>query len=395
MPTLAELLGQWQGANPSQTFGGLNNPDAQGRLPWGTLGQRMKNPPRNTDDSGTDTFMAPGSLRGGLDEDGFEPWSGTFQTEQHGSVIQIGGDLTGNAEALKDPSKVWYDPKLGWITPSDNVKMPSGSGDWLDNAMPYLVAAGLGGPALGAAMGGGGAAAAGEAGFGVTGGGSVGIGAGVTGGGAVEAGALGGAAAGGAAAGPSGSYWGQLADSGGILTDAGDALGGAGGGMDTGAFDMGGSNGFGGSTYSPPGIGDYISGAVGSAVDSAVANPYGAARGVAGLGALLAANHGAGGTSSTGLGNPGDVNNIIETMANANRVNQSTPFGSRSWAQGPDGRWTATDAFSPEEQTNYEGVRGMNADVTKYAMQKLAALMAQPQKSYSGPFQWAGRTIGG
>jgi hypothetical protein len=57
--------------------------------------------------------------------------------------------------------------------------------------------------------------------------------------------------------------------------------------------------------------------------------------------------------------------------------------------------WGVTDAFSPQEQANYEGVRGMNADVTSMAQQRLAAMLAAPQVSQTAPFQWRGRTIGG
>lgn len=86
----------------------------------------------------------------------------------------------------------------------------------------------------------------------------------------------------------------------------------------------------------------------------------------------LAAGGSSGGSSgsSGGSGTPGDVNSIINAMADANRVNHSTPLGSRQWTQGPDGRWSVADTLNPAEQANFENVQGMNADVTGMARQR-------------------------
>lgn len=95
---------------------------------------------------------------------------------------------------------------------------------------------------------------------------------------------------------------------------------------------------------------------------------------------LAALGSSGGGGGGGGGGGSGDANSILEQMANANRVNQNTPFGSRNWSQGPDGRWTVNDTLNPAEQANFENVQGMNADVTGMARQRLASLLASPQR---------------
>lgn len=107
---------------------------------------------------------------------------------------------------------------------------------------------------------------------------------------------------------------------------------------------------------------------------SSLGGYQGIARGALGLASLGAAHEGG--------GNGGETNpqSIIEQMANANRVNHNTPFGSRAWSQGADGRWTVNDTLSPEEQANYEGVRGINANVTGMTRDRLAALLAAPPR---------------
>lgn len=102
--------------------------------------------------------------------------------------------------------------------------------------------------------------------------------------------------------------------------------------------------------------------------------------GLAGLGAA------AGGRGS---GDAGETNpqNIIEQMANANRVDHNSPFGSRRWSQDPEsGRWTVTDALSPTEQANFEGVQGINSGVTNMTRDYLARMMAAgPRQRYDRP----------
>jgi hypothetical protein len=123
----------------------------------------------------------------------------------------------------------------------------------------------------------------------------------------------------------------------------------------------------------------------------------GGAQNVARLGMGLASLGGAGGSSgsSSGGGNS-DAQSIIQQMAQANRVNQNTPFGSRKWTQGPNGQWQVDDTLSAPEQANFENVQGMNADVTGMARQRLAALLAQPQRGRAdAPISIGGRTIGG
>lgn len=106
------------------------------------------------------------------------------------------------------------------------------------------------------------------------------------------------------------------------------------------------------------------------------------ARGLAGLG--MAASSGGGGSGGgAGTTNPMD---IINTMANINRVDHTTPIGSRRWSQDENGRWSVTDSMSPAEQANFEQVQGLNAGVTGMARDRLAALLsAGPRKRYDRP----------
>lgn len=66
---------------------------------------------------------------------------------------------------------------------------------------------------------------------------------------------------------------------------------------------------------------------------------------------------------------PATVNpvDVINASTTANRYNINSPTGSRSWAQGEDGKWTMTDTANPLEQQNYEGILGNNIDVTGIA----------------------------
>lgn len=45
-----------------------------------------------------------------------------------------------------------------------------------------------------------------------------------------------------------------------------------------------------------------------------------------------------------------DPNTVIRAQENANHFNTSNPFGSASWAAGPDGRDTLTQSMSPQMQ---------------------------------------------
>jgi hypothetical protein len=126
--------------------------------------------------------------------------NGQGAIERNGvQYVQVGG-IPDDGRIL-DHTQVEYDPEFGAITPIQNVHVEESA---LDRYMPLILAAGFGGPAIGAAMAGGEGAAIG-AGFGATGGGSAGIGAGLAGGGAIDAAALGAGAAAGSAVGGGGS----------------------------------------------------------------------------------------------------------------------------------------------------------------------------------------------
>jgi hypothetical protein len=237
-------------------------------------------------------------------------------------------------------------------------------------------------------------------------GGISGAGLGASYGDSIGALAGGGTSAGASAGGLPDSYWSMGADSGQLGTDAAvdGAAGSAGdyggyvGGLDpeTASGQVGGmgvaQNGIG-----PGAFGDQVAGAINnpssliSRAGSAIGNnPMQAARLGMGLYALGSANSSGSnsGNSSGASGNMSDPTSIINAMAQANRVNQTSPFGSRTWSQDPNtGQWSVADAMNPTEQANYENVAGMNTDVTNYARQRLAALMSAP------PAQRADRPI--
>lgn len=61
---------------------------------------------------------------------------------------------------------------------------------------------------------------------------------------------------------------------------------------------------------------------------------------------------------------------IIRASQNANNINQSTPFGSLSYTQGADGRWTATQSMDPNIVSGVESaIGGANASLNKFANQ--------------------------
>lgn len=89
----------------------------------------------------------------------------------------------------------------------------------------------------------------------------------------------------------------------------------------------------------------------------------GGAAGTIGLGGALG---GAGGAAAGALGGGGkgkgapstpDFAKMAEQQANSGRINQTNPFGSTGWTQGPDGRWTQNTSLAPGLQqgaTNLE-----------------------------------------
>lgn len=261
--------------------------------------------------------------------------------------VQVGQGGVGGPGELIDPSKLEYDPELGFLTTPDNIK-PTDDG-WDDRMnLGMMIAAGgvMGGAALahGAAAG-----AAGSGGAALGGGGTGGVGAGGSSLAAME-----GAGAGG----------------GGLASLGAESLGGGG------VLEAGGAGGIGaGGGAGSAGITG--GGAVGG---SNLLSNLGGAQNVARLGMGLASLGSSGGGGGGGGSGPTDANSIIEQMARANRVNHTTPLGSRRWTQGPDGQWSVTDSMDPMELANFQNVQGMNADVTGMARQRLAALLASPPR---------------
>lgn len=72
------------------------------------------------------------------------------------NYVQMGGVPDDERVLNRDPSQFEVDPRFGLLTGAENVHIEP---TWLDRYSPYLVAAGFGGAALGAAMGGGAGAA--------------------------------------------------------------------------------------------------------------------------------------------------------------------------------------------------------------------------------------------
>ena len=125
--------------------------------------------------------------------------------------------------------------------------------------------------------------------------------------------------------------------------------------------------------------GDVASAAGNGIADYVTSNPVGALRTAGGLAAMGAGVAGGQGGNANATG---DLDGLLERQANANRYDWNTPTGSRSWAQGADGRWTVNDRLNPEEQANYENVRTLNAGSTSYARDLLARTMAAPRRDY-------------
>lgn len=60
---------------------------------------------------------------------------------------------------------------------------------------------------------------------------------------------------------------------------------------------------------------------------------------------------------------------LLEAQTDANRVNQTTPFGSSTWTKGPDGRWTQTvDMGSAGETANLRLAGELASAYTGYGM---------------------------
>lgn len=152
---------------------------------------------------------------GGGGESGSSYWTlgsgmnGSFKDSQGRDVIQIGqspGEINKNPENGKylDPSKIWEDPELGYVTTPDNFKgaeLPGLMHDPMFLTFLAITGAGLGAQGLGMLGG--------EAGGGLEGGafdmgGSAGFGGSTP-----------------LASAPADSYWGMLADGGNVATDAG------------------------------------------------------------------------------------------------------------------------------------------------------------------------------
>lgn len=150
-----------------------------GTAPFGSEGDtyRVKGTGNSTDSWEGDSF-----------KDQYVPINGQ-------QMIRVGHLPQGSSDYFKDPSKVQYDPRYGFVTTPDNLTGGSHE-SFYDKYAPAIMMAIAGGgmAAEGAGLLGGGASSAGE-GMTIGGGGSAGIGAGATGGGAVDM-SLGGAAAG-------------------------------------------------------------------------------------------------------------------------------------------------------------------------------------------------------
>lgn len=320
------------------------------RDPYGRVGDLQQNRASTNDGAMPEWLRAlPEWLRNQYqfyrnDEAGDAAWSigqGNLRAADGREVYQVGDEnawrrqLGSNQDSgLIDPSAVQYDEDLGWVTSPENVHQDQYN--WWKEGFPMLAAvigAGMFGPSLGLgeAAGGGGAFAGSTAGGSLEGLAGLGeaAGAGVAG--------AGGAAGGGAAAGGGGAFAGST---------AGGSLG----------------------SSAASGLGGFLRNNAGALI-----------RGGLGLAGLGASRGGGGG----GGGGGGDMSNpaaIIEAMANANRVDHTTPLGSRRWSRGNDGRWSVNDTMDPTEEANFRNVQGLNSGVTDMARQRLAALLSQPRR---------------
>jgi hypothetical protein len=98
-----------------------------------------------------------------------------------------------------------------------------------------------------------------------------------------------------------------------------------------------------------------------------------------------------GGTSTKKIKKQADYQYSLDQRAmqdqlNANRVNQTNPWGSVDWTQGPDGRWSETTTLNPQEQQRLDQQRGMMTGLGDVAQ----PLIGQVGKSLSGGVDFSG-----
>lgn len=317
--------------------------------------------------------------------------SGGFIRDEKGNQVYQLGDWDGTGVGhggftVTDPKQIRHDPVLGDVVDPQYIKSVKKLGPNYAMLAAVLGAgalgtfAGLGAEAAGGAAAGTGAAE-GAAGAAAGGSGLTPL-TGVTL--APEASFLPmGEIGGGAAAAGGGGGLAELGGAGAAGGGGGAAGGAAGGGMAP-VTDL--------SVQAAGGAGSSAGGA-GSGLLSAVGGPSGAARLAGGL-AALGGSHGS--SSGTASGASTDPNSIIEQMAQANRVNQNTPLGSRNWVHNQDGTWTVNDTMNPAEQDNFQNVQGLNAGMTDYSRQALARMLSQPAPQRADrPLVVGGHTIGG
>lgn len=279
------------------------------------------------------------------------------------------GDIVANGEnELIDGKTARWIPGLGWAANADDTRS-TGKFERRQRRNQMIAGTIIGGSALaGLALAGGagaaGGAAAGGEGLGAAGGaGGLGLELGAGGNGVLQ---------GGSAV----TGWAPTGGSAGGLAGLGQAAAGGGGVAPEGL----------GLALEGYGGGAGAAGAGGSSMLSQAYNAVGGAQGIGRLGMGLA-SLGAASSGGGGSGGETDPQNIIEQMANANRVDHNTPIGNRRWTKDPvTGRWTVTDSMSPEEQANFSNVQGLNSSVTQMARDRLAALLAQPRKRYDRPY---------
>lgn len=61
----------------------------------------------------------------------------------------------------------------------------------------------------------------------------------------------------------------------------------------------------------------------------------------------------------------GAARDLTREQTQANRPNQSTPFGSSTWSQGPDGQWTQRVGFDPTLETAAQGFQNQIRDFSQ------------------------------
>lgn len=361
---------------------------------WGSVGQNIMGPTGTRQDG--DNMVDAYDPRWWMQSTRHDGDVGEVPIWQHNQAtrdrlngrVQLRESGVGGPGEVIDPSLVEWDDELGILTHPSNIRAPelSGFAGFMDSyGLPIMTALA------------GGLVASHSGLFGAMGG--------AGGSGGVDLGAFGGLAPEEAL----GAGWGNVAGSapagielpglmegmapysspsmlpapnvmggvGGAGSLAGAAGAGGGGGAAPGGVgpmaEMGGAAGPG--AAGPGGGGSLLS----RAGDFITSNPGTLLRGIGGLAAM-----GAGSRSGGSANAVGSMSDILEQQANANRYDWRTPYGSRSWERGADGRWTVTDAMSPEEQANYEGVRDLNAGATSYARDLLARTMAAPRRDYFG-----------